>query len=149
MTGLDQGVRYASGALVPESPDPQAPERRPCDYEATTRPGARLPHAWLDRAGQRVSTLDLATLDAPVLLASPAAEGWRRAAAEVGVLTASIGTGEELTDPEGTWQQVREVSEEGAILVRPDHHVGWRAFGGSPRPAEDLRAAFSSVVLQT
>ncbi len=28
--------------------------------------------------------------------------------------------------PDGTWQRVREVRAGGAILVRPDGHVGWR-----------------------
>ena len=28
--------------------------------------------------------------------------------------------------PDGIWQRVREVSAGGAILVRPDGHVGWR-----------------------
>ena len=28
--------------------------------------------------------------------------------------------------PDGIWQRVREVGAGGAILVRPDGHVGWR-----------------------
>lgn len=31
--------------------------------------------------------------------------------------------------PDGIWQRLREVSAGGAILVRPDGHVGWRCSG--------------------
>ena len=32
--------------------------------------------------------------------------------------------------PDGMWQRVRETTAGGAILVRPDGHVGWRCSSG-------------------
>ncbi len=34
----------------------------------------------------------------------------------------------EYTDTRREWLRVREISESGAILLRPDHHVAWRCF---------------------
>ncbi|MDA1074815.1 MAG: hypothetical protein O3A63_08665 [Proteobacteria bacterium] len=58
MTGLDLGFCYESPAILsdglpPVSPDPVSV------YVPSTTPGCRLPHAWLDRQGQKISTLDL------------------------------------------------------------------------------------------
>ena len=40
-------------------------------------------------------------------------------------------------DVNGTWQALRQVSETGAVLVRPDGHVAWRVaqVPGDPREA--------------
>ena len=38
-----------------------------------------------------------------------------------------IGPGREVTDLYFDWAKLREVEEDGALLVRPDKHIGWRA----------------------
>ncbi len=38
-----------------------------------------------------------------------------------------IGPGWPFGDPYGEWQRIRGVSDSGAVLVRPDGHVAWRA----------------------
>ena len=53
---IDIGVTYERGALAPEAAWPQAAEQ---SWQPTGRPGARLPHVWLERDGERRSTLDL------------------------------------------------------------------------------------------
>jgi 2,4-dichlorophenol 6-monooxygenase len=50
---IEIGFSYAERALAPDGS--QAPPRDPFgrDYTPTTRPGHRLPHAWLGRNGER------------------------------------------------------------------------------------------------
>src|SRR3546814_17917523 len=55
---LEIGFYYGSDAVVPDGtqPPPQSPMGD--EYHHVTRPGHRLPHAWLEGAGGRVSPLD-------------------------------------------------------------------------------------------
>jgi hypothetical protein len=57
-----------------------------------------------------------------------------------------IGPGREVTDIYYDWARIREVAEEGAILVRPDKHVGWRSMGLPEDPERSLREAMSSLL---
>src|SRR5260370_27589301 len=57
--GMIFGASYASRAVVPDG-TPPAPVANPVtDYVPSARPGGRAPHAWLQQAGQQVSTIDL------------------------------------------------------------------------------------------
>ena len=57
--GLDLGHGYETGALVPDGSPAPAPKSLVSDYVPTTRPGARLPHAWVHNGEKLISTLDL------------------------------------------------------------------------------------------
>lgn len=128
--GQQFGSAYTSGAVVPDGTDPV--ESTISDYRETGRPGARAPHVWLrDGAGRVLSTLDL--WDARfVLLVGGSGGDWLRAArvvaAESGIQLATyrVGHGHELEETGRLWTQVYGVSEQGAVLVRPDGHVGAR-----------------------
>lgn len=96
---------------------------------ATTRPGAKVPHVWLvDQAGTRVSTLDVLHDGKFTLLTGLSGTAWQHAIEKLQlpylgiVVTGSPGANDLYCD----WQKVREVHEAGAILVRPDGHVAWR-----------------------
>jgi 2,4-dichlorophenol 6-monooxygenase len=62
------------------------------------------------------------------------------------IITARIGNGVEWADVDGRWEAVREITDEGAILVRPDNHVAWRSLGGSEAPADVLADALSRIL---
>lgn len=50
-------------------------------------------------------------------------------------------------DVENRWEEVREVSEEAAVLVRPDGHVGWRGSGRTTvEKKEALESAMNSIL---
>jgi 2,4-dichlorophenol 6-monooxygenase len=46
--------------------------------------------------------------------------------------------GDEIRDPHGDWQRMREVGDGGCVLVRPDRHVGWRSLGAQPDARGEL-----------
>lgn len=133
--GVELNQRCVSGAVVP---DPEAGEetwkRDPQLYlQATTRPGAKIPHAWLiGHDGRRVSTLDLVGKGRFTLVTGIAGQAWSEAARalELPYLdTLVIGTPGAL-DAYCDWHAVREIEEAGALLVRPDGVVAWRSMQG-------------------
>ncbi|TVL91524.1 FAD-dependent monooxygenase [Streptomyces sp. SAJ15] len=135
--GVELGYRYGSGAMVPdETPEPDRDTDPELFYHPTTRPGARLPHAWLENGRRRCSTLDVTGRGRFVLLTGTEDGPWHEAAREaarrtgVEITVTRIGPGPGLRDPYGTWERVREVAADGAVLVRPDGHVAWRAATG-------------------
>jgi 2,4-dichlorophenol 6-monooxygenase len=149
--GIELGYRYRSDAIADDgSPDP-TPARDPqLYYQPTTRPGARVPHARLERDGVPVSSLDLVDDLGFALLTGPGGEAWSRPAAEasarlgVPVRVHVIGGREGVTDPYGEWASLREVEATGCVLVRPDRHVAWR----SMRYAEDSAQRLPAVLDQ-
>ncbi|QIS22132.1 FAD-dependent monooxygenase [Nocardia terpenica] len=132
--GIELGYRYRSGARIADGTTEPAHSKDPqLYYEATTWPGARLPHAWLEQGRRRLSTLDITGRGRFVLLTGQGGDEWyeaaraatRRTGTEITVR--SIGTRGGLRDPYGEWERLREVESSGCVLVRPDHHVAWRA----------------------
>lgn len=150
LLGLQLGFVYeGAGTAVVDDGTPVVRADDPArDYRPTTHPGARLPHAWLRRDGERVSTLDLIPLDRYVLLTSAPdwAEAGEKVAAEGPLPLDVVHVGEDVDDPDGAWAAVSELGPEGAVLVRPDQHIAWRT-GEAPAddPAGTLRAVLSHL----
>jgi 2,4-dichlorophenol 6-monooxygenase len=131
--GVEHNHRYASGAVVPDGTPMPAFTRDPDLYaQPTTWPGAKLPHAWVTRDGVRVSTLDLGGKGAFTLFTGIGGQVWAQAAAAVSAQlgldlpVVFIGPGQAYEDPYGTWAGLREIADDGAILVRPDLYVANR-----------------------
>ncbi|GGP09574.1 FAD-dependent monooxygenase [Nonomuraea glycinis] len=104
-------------------------------HHPTGDPGARAPHVWLRRRGRRVSTVDLWAQGA-VLLAGPEGAAWTEAAARlIGPWLSSyqvadgpvIPASPLLGDPERRWATAFGVTGGGAVLIRPDGFIAWRA----------------------
>lgn len=123
----------------------------PDALKLTGEPGSRAPHLWLDRAGARISTLDLYERSL-VLLASPHSP-WLAAAAEVAAglpapLDAyGVGEGADLVpEPGADWAEAHGITPDGAVLVRPDGFVAWRHEGAAGNPATTLRDAVATLL---
>jgi 2,4-dichlorophenol 6-monooxygenase len=152
--GVELNQRCVSTAVVA---DPDATEevwqRDPQLYaQPTTRPGAKLPHAWLvGRDGRRVSTLDVVGKGRMTLVTGLAGQHWVTAAAALALpfLDTVVIGGPDVHDAYCSWHAVREIEEAGALLVRPDGVVAWRQHGGPAAPAQArqaLSAALSAVL---
>jgi 2,4-dichlorophenol 6-monooxygenase len=151
--GVEMGQFYASAAVVGDGSVRPEPVRDPeLYYQPSTVPGAHLPHVWVGDAARRLSTLDLAPYTRFTLLTGIAGEAWATAAAavadELGVPleTVVIGPGREVTDLYYDWARAREIEEDGALLVRPDKHIGWRSAALPADPHAALHAALTSLL---
>jgi len=143
----DLGVVYASTAVVREA------GIDPVDLVEPTLPscvGARAPHVWLEASGRQLSMLDLFG-DHFVLLAGARGDAWRFAALEVAsdlgvpLHAVTIGQGP-ITDPSGQWLERYGIDPEGAVLVRPDGHIAWRASGATVDAGATLREVMGRVL---
>ena len=140
--GLALGVSYDSAAVVPDGTPAPEIANPVTDYVPAARPGSRAPHAWLRRNGERISTTDLFDTDF-TLLAGTSGQRWRDAAAmarDLGVPVAActVGQAGDLGDEDGTWAQLYGIGPDGAVLVRPDGHVAWRAAVTGTEPQAEL-----------
>jgi 2,4-dichlorophenol 6-monooxygenase len=151
--GVELGQRYRSGAVVADgTAEPEYTRDAELYYHPTTWPGARLPHCWLGADGHRVSTHDLAGKGRFALLTEISGQRWTqtadRVAEQLGIEIAAhvIGPGREYTDLYGDWSLLREVAEDGCVLVRPDAHVAWRAALMPEDPEAALREALEAVL---
>ena len=151
--GVDLGQFYESTAVVGDGSRRPEPERDPeLYYQASTVPGSHLPHAWVGDALSRMSTLDLAPYDTFTLLTGIAGEAWEAAAVKVAadldvpLRSVIIGPGREVTDLYYDWARIREVEEDGALLVRPDKFIGWRSLTMPDDPERALREALSALL---
>ncbi len=151
--GVELGQFYTSAAIVGDGTGKPTATRDPeLYYQPSTVPGSRLPHAWVGDSSSRVSTHDLAPMTRFTLITGITGQAWVSAAETVAVmldvpLTAVvIGPGREFTDLYFDWSRLSEVQEDGAILVRPDKHVGWRARALPGDPGAVLLQAMSAIL---
>jgi 2-polyprenyl-6-methoxyphenol hydroxylase-like FAD-dependent oxidoreductase len=139
--GQELGFTYAPG-------EPVVPDV--VTYLPTAKAGHRAPHAWLDRAGDRISTTDLARTGF-ALLTGGAGAAWQQVAHKtpdfMGLpLTAAVITadGPGPRDVTGAFADKYALHGPEAVLVRPDGHVLARLPGVAPR--EELRQAADRIV---
>jgi len=154
--GVEHNHRYASSAVRPDGTPMPAFRRDPVLYaQATTWPGAKVPHTWVTRGGRKVSTLDLAGRGRFSLWTGLSGNAWLDAAAAYSERTGlpitpvQIGPGAPVEDPYGTWAELAEISDGGVLLVRPDLYVAARqleAPAGKDAAARWLQDALDAVL---
>jgi 2,4-dichlorophenol 6-monooxygenase len=151
--GVEMGQRYRSGAVVSDGrPEPEYTRDPELYYHPTTWPGARLPHCWLGDDGHKVSTHDLVGKGRFALLTGISGAPWADAAQAVagtlGIEIAAhvIGPGRRYIDLYDDWARLREVGEDGCVLVRPDAHVAWRAAAMTADPAAELERVLRMIL---
>ncbi|KJK45106.1 phenol 2-monooxygenase [Lentzea aerocolonigenes] len=151
--GVEMGQSYSSSAVVPDGSVAPEPSRDPeLYYEPSTFPGARLPHAWVGDSRRKLSTHDLVPYGQFTLLTGVNGEAWADAAQKaadrlgVPVRTVVIGPGREVTDLYFDWSRLSGVDEDGAVLVRPDKHIAWRAGSLPDDPEASLMSVLTTVL---
>ncbi|GGG59942.1 2,4-dichlorophenol 6-monooxygenase [Kocuria dechangensis] len=151
--GVELGQFYESTAVFSDGSPRPAPDRDPeLYYQPSTVPGSRLPHAWVGDACHKHSTHDLALGTGFTLFTGITGQAWADAAQRVSerlcveLRAVVIGPGQEVTDLYFDWERLREVSEDGVVLVRPDKHVGWRSMDLAEDPETALVDALTSIL---
>ncbi|MDH2329148.1 FAD-dependent monooxygenase [Cereibacter sp. SYSU M97828] len=127
--GTEMNQRYTSVGVVSEDGEEEWLRDPQLHHQATSAPGAKLPHAWLvGPDGKRISTLDVVGDGSFTILTGESGAAWRDAVQSLGLpylRCVSIGAGP-YSDPYYYWHKVREIHEAGCLLVRPDGVVAWR-----------------------
>ncbi|KAK5046471.1 hypothetical protein LTR84_008274 [Exophiala bonariae] len=151
--GIELGFTYDNGLNI--SDGTESPEVDPLgqDYCATTRPGHRLPHAWLESKTdhQIISTHDLVGPKGSfLLLTDHIGLEWVTAAKrlsqkyKIPIKTAQMG--QHFWDMEDQWEKVSGIPKGGAILVRPDNFVAWRSKKPSRSRGQELEESFAALL---
>jgi 2-polyprenyl-6-methoxyphenol hydroxylase-like FAD-dependent oxidoreductase len=136
---VEIGHLYRSGAIVDGDDRVHADPR-----ETRGCPGSRAPHVWVEVDGRTTSTIDL-TANAFTVLTGPGGQAWCDAAwaaadAHPGVDVRAHRIGDdEFTAAYG-------IEDDGAVLVRPDGFVSWRAEAGTDNATGRLTGALDSVL---
>ncbi|KMS72873.1 monooxygenase [Streptomyces viridochromogenes] len=143
--------RYASNAVVgAHAEQPIVPDT----FQLGGEPGSRAPHMWVMRGDSRISTLDLYERSF-VLLAGSGGQKWRsaveKASLNLGVPVEAylVGTGPDhdlAPDTDADWAELHGTAEDGALLVRPDGFVAWRADAAMPDADRVLTNVLQSVL---
>ncbi len=153
--GVEMNQRYRSNAVETDGQiEPAFELDAELHYQPTTWPGARIPHVWLfdHDTGARHSTLDLCGKGRFTIFTGIGGEAWEAAAVKVGpefgldIVVRLVGPRRKIEDLTGDWARAREIADSGCILVRPDHHVAWRAEAMTANPAADLRRVLTKIL---
>jgi len=151
---VEYGYSYESAAVVPDGTEPRASVDDIRIYAPSTRPGSPLPHVWVeDEAGERRPIKDLVTPGRFLLIAGEDGRSWCEAAqqlaSETGLPLDALRIGHldgDLYDPRCAWMRYREITPEGAILVRPDRFIAWRAASAVADPRDELAGALGRIL---
>ncbi len=145
------GATYESTVIVPDGTAPITVTNPVSDYVPSARPGSRAPHVWLERDGERISTLDLFGRQFVVLTGNKG-QAWCEAVKSVSgmlgvpVFAFRVGKKGEVADPYHAWATTYGVDEDGAVLVRPDGHVAWRCASIKAEPIVEIEMALQTAL---
>jgi 2,4-dichlorophenol 6-monooxygenase len=151
---VEYGYCYQSAAVVPDGSPAPVPADDIRVYQPSTRPGAPLPHAWLDdEDGHRRPLKDLVPPGRFLLIAGEDGQAWCEAAGQLAAGTGlpldALRIGHldgDLYDPRCTWQRHRQIASDGAILVRPDRFIAWRSQSAASDPHAALAPALGQIL---
>jgi 2-polyprenyl-6-methoxyphenol hydroxylase-like FAD-dependent oxidoreductase len=156
--GTDLGYAVTNGFVTrARHPLPTAPHSA-TEYWPTTTPGALIPHLWSRSDHGGPSTRDLARAAPLTLLVWQAQRPrWLAALAQVraewgiDVACPSVGTtsGDDFQAGPADWAAALQIDPEGAVLVRGDGVVAWRARSDCTDPGSALRDVFKRLLQQT
>ena len=143
------GYRYRSAAILQDVADDGALAENPT--QPSGRAGTRGAHVLFEYRGKRISSVDLIGRDF-ILLAGPEGAPWARAATTLaykcGVPLTIYRVGSDLLDIEGKWSERYGVTAAGAVLLRPDGYIAWRARTAASSAATTLREALARIMFR-
>ena len=152
--GVEMNHRYKSNSvLTGGDKEPEFKKDKELFYQPTTYPGARIPHAWVyDKTGVKHSLLDLCGKGNFSIFTGIGGEEWLKAAknieTQLGIKIQCniIGPDQDFEDHAGEWSSIREISDSGLILVRPDQHICWRSKDMMSNSSEKLMDVMKKIL---
>jgi 2-polyprenyl-6-methoxyphenol hydroxylase-like FAD-dependent oxidoreductase len=149
---IELGYLYRSAAIAPRPADDVGGETHEHPSRSFGRPGSRAPHVWLERKGERISTLDLFR-GAFVLVAGANGGDWIDAARLAGeqfpgLPLEAYRIGADITDA-GGFAAAYDLSLSGAALVRPDGFVAWRAVSSGSGAKAELASTLTTILMRS
>ncbi|MEM8856867.1 MAG: FAD-dependent monooxygenase [Chloroflexota bacterium] len=154
--GVDLNHFYESSAVVADGkPEPPEGFDMELTYLRTSVPGTKVPHNWFRDCSDPkniLATLDLCGSGEFTLLTGIGGEGWVEAAntysaaTGVDIKTVVIGPGRDVEDIYQEWADIRDIDEDGCLLVRPDGYVGYRAQSADSSAADFISSAMNQIL---
>ena len=152
--GVEMNHRYKSNSVLTEGDkEPEFKKDKELFYQPTTYPGARIPHAWVyDKTGLKHSLLDLCGKGNFSIFTGIGGEQWLKAVknieTQLGIKIQCniIGPDQDFEDHAGEWSSIREISDSGLILVRPDQHICWRSKDMISNSSEKLMDVMKKIL---
>ncbi|MCE7998307.1 MAG: hypothetical protein HEP70_05565 [Rhodobiaceae bacterium] len=141
---LQLGYRYVSDAVVDPAPMGTSTAIDISRYEPSTQSGAILPHQWVEQNGEKKSLLSLVPMDQFTLLVGPDGGDWAEQVKASPVPISLLVDG--LTfEPDTDWRAFTGLPDQGALLIRPDRHIGHRyeSVGSIEQLSQDLNSLLS------
>ena len=146
--GLDIGYSYEQGAIIPDGTDLVVPDDKVTQYIPSARPGARFPHIDFQKDTTPTSSHDLLDYRFFTLFIREKGAHWKTALQQlpstiqqkvkvVGVT--ELGLSAIVFDQ---LIALCEIKDTGALLIRPDGHVAWRAKVLKGNATEELQQVF-------
>ncbi|QBR03760.1 FAD-dependent monooxygenase [Paraburkholderia pallida] len=155
--GLDLGIHYEGtegpGAFVPDNVSPPPVSNAVIEYVPHAKPGWRAPHFWARTAigNHRISAVSLFDQDF-VLLTGADGHAWISAAGELNkghkprIQPLRVAADGDLVPEAVSFGDLYGVGPTGAVLVRPDGHVAYRAASATQDVLQDLRTALDCAL---
>ena len=147
--GLGQQARRAATSSTAPAPSDDIRV-----YQPSTRPGAPLPHAWIDdEDGRRRPVKDLVAPGRFLLIAGEDGQAWceaaRQLAAKADIPLDACGSATSTataTTRAAPGCATRQIASDGAVLVRSDRFITWRHPAAASDPRAVLTAALSQIL---
>lgn len=131
--GLDLGYAYQEGALLADGTSAETYVDPVSTYVASTRPGSRFPHFWLDGNKRKLSSHALVHKERSTLICgervNPTAttkESLETMAANLRIDLVSLAMEAIPLAYRDAVHTRSQIDADGALFVRPDGHVAWR-----------------------
>jgi 2-polyprenyl-6-methoxyphenol hydroxylase-like FAD-dependent oxidoreductase len=148
---IELGYIYRSPAIIPEDDVERASED---PRESKGRPGSRAPHLWIEKdgpstalvPGRRMSTLDLFG-HGFVLLTSAGGAAWADAARAAARGIKGLDVAAHVV-PSARFAAAYGIGDSGAVLVRPDGFVAWRAKAMASDPHRTVADVLTTVLMR-
>jgi putative polyketide hydroxylase len=144
---LTIGYQYRSSCILDAAEKDISPL---LPKELTGQPGTRAPHVVVRVGGQDISTIDLYGRHF-VLLTGADGAAWisaaKRVMKQMGIQLAAYSFGIELGSSEVA--VAHGISNDGALLVRPDGFVAWRITSAAKEPENVLKDILLSLLCRT